>query len=68
MTTNVAAAAPPTSLFQQRIEVLDKVVLETPALLNMVKHCQDCTEITGFQSSQQEIEMGGARGTIMGVL
>jgi hypothetical protein len=67
---NKADSAPdaPATLFQMRIEKLEKVILETPALLNMIKHCQDKTEISNQQPQQEAIEVGGARGTILGVL
>ena len=59
----------PAILGQTRIDKIAKVTLETPALLNMIKHCQDKTAITGLGTPQQEqFEMGGAQGMIMGVL
>jgi hypothetical protein len=62
-------AEAPVTNFQKRLELLDKVTLETPALLNMIKHCQDKTEVTGHMPQATDtIEMGGARGVIMGVL
>ena len=61
--SDAAAEAPQQSLVQSRIQ-LDKITLETPALLNMIKHCQDKKELTSSTSS----EFSGARGTIMGVL
>lgn len=64
-----APAEAPTNNFQKRIENLEKVTLETPALLNMIKHCQDKTEITGQQAhTSDQSELGGARGMVMGVL
>lgn len=33
------------NLVQSRI-ALDKIIVETPALLNMIKHCQDTKELT----------------------
>jgi hypothetical protein len=33
------------NLVQSRIS-LEKVTIETPALLNMIKHCQDTKELT----------------------
>jgi hypothetical protein len=63
------AAEAATTNFQKRLEILDKVTLETPALLNMIKHCQDKTEVTGQMTQATDtIEMGGARGLVMGVL
>merc|ERR1719331_1520074 len=53
----------PQSLVQSRIQ-LERITLETPALLNMIKHCQDKKELTTSSSS----EFSGARGTVMGVL
>jgi len=40
-----AAPEAPQSLVQSRI-LLEKITIETPALLNMIKHCQDKKELT----------------------
>jgi len=48
-------------LIQNRVE-LNKVIIDTPALLNMIKHCQDSEDINVSASSDH------ARGMLMGVL
>jgi len=58
-----AAAPEATNMVQSRIS-LDKITIETPALLNMIKHCQDKRGL----SSSNQLEVLGARGSIMGVL
>ena len=46
----------------QSIIAIDKITIETPAMLNMIKHCNDA------KSLQSTNESSGARGTVMGVL
>lgn len=58
-----AAVEANTNMVQSRIS-LDKITIETPALLNMIKHCQDKRGL----SSSAQLEVLGARGSIMGVL
>ena len=54
---------------------LKTVVIDTPALLNMIKHCHDSKEtlttgqtLSGPNALEFQNGLGGARGTIMGVL
>lgn len=63
--------------FQSRNE-LNQVIIDTPALLNMIKHCQDSKEMTKLSSNQIINLQGqaasndgiaqGARGVVRGVL
>ena len=57
---------------QNRV-ILNRVVIDTPALLKMIKHCQDCKEkalVDGYSASGQNNDERGskARGHVMGVL
>lgn len=51
---------------QKRVAI-DIIVIETPALLNLVKHCQDKKELMAQSGQSSELAVG-ARGSIMGVL
>lgn len=51
---------------QKRVAI-DIIVVETPALLNLVKHCQEKKELMAFSGQSSELAEG-ARGSIMGVL
>ena len=53
-----AEAAAPMTVLQGRIEKLDIVTMETPSLLNMVKHCHDQSQGASSASSQSGLIMG----------
>jgi len=62
MSTQESKPAEATSIVQRRVNI-EKAVVDTPAILNMVKHCQD-SRIVG----QPGVTVGGGRGLVMGVL
>lgn len=70
-------ATPVEKEFQSR-NALNQVIIDTPALLNMIKHCQDSKEMTKLSSNQiinlqhqsasNDGIAQGARGVVRGVL
>lgn len=59
--------------FIQRRVLINNIVIDTPALLNMIKHCQDSKELltTGAKTAggvEFQNGIGEAKGEIMGVL
>jgi len=54
-TPKAATVVVPQPEVQNRRTHLNRVIIDTPALLNMVKHCR-------------EVEAGAAQGYVMGVM